>query len=105
MRSFGSRTDALARIWSLPTIWLQALGLKPHYIIEAVSENYDALPDEEKEKTLIHELLHVPGTFSGGLRPHRTRHLRIDGRTVNRLHRLYRRSVESPNLDLFTELP
>ena len=101
VRSFGSTSECLARIWALPAIWQDALAIRPHYIIEVVSQHYDGLPGEEKEKTLIHELLHVPRTFSGALRPHRSPHLKIDGRTVNRLHRQYRRSVDSSNLSLF----
>ena len=30
-RSFGSKSRARARIWSLPRIWQQALNVKPHY--------------------------------------------------------------------------
>ena len=70
VRSTGAETRALARIWGLGKIWQQTLNLKPHYIIEAVSERYDRLSDKEKDKILIHELSHIPKNFSGSLLPH-----------------------------------
>lgn len=75
-RSRGSRSTAYARIHGLPRIWIQALGIKPMYIIEVLSEYFDSLGIEDRVKIIIHELLHIPGNFSGGLRPH--------GRYVNR---------------------
>ena len=72
VRSRGSQSRRiLARIHGLGTIWQEALRRPPAYIIEVVSENYDPLPEDEKEKTLIHELLHIPKGFSGGFRPHK----------------------------------
>lgn len=72
IRSYGSKSRAMARIWAFPTIWQEALGIKPHYVIEVLSEKFDRLGLEQQTKTLIHELLHIPSTFSGALRPHRT---------------------------------
>ena len=85
-RSFGSKSKARARIWSLPRIWQMALGIKPGYCIEVLSEKFDKLSNDDKTKVLIHELLHIPKTFSGALLPHRSRgRVKVDGRTVNRL--------------------
>jgi predicted metallopeptidase len=50
-----------------------ALGIGPGYVIEVLAEKYDHLSREEKTKTLIHELLHIPSNFSGSLLPHRGR--------------------------------
>ena len=40
-------------------------------MIEVISERYDRLNSEEKEKVVIHELLHVPKGFAGGFIPHK----------------------------------
>jgi len=89
MRSTGSKSRAIARIWGLPRIWQQALYLQPYYIIEAVSERFDKLSKEEQDKTLIHELLHVPKTFSGGLVPHECFGKKIDRKRVDKLYHGY----------------
>ncbi|MDI6691573.1 MAG: putative metallopeptidase [Candidatus Bathyarchaeia archaeon] len=72
VRSKGSKSrQTVARIHGLGKIWQEALNLPPSYIIEVISERFDNLSEAEKEKTLIHELLHVPSGFSGGFRPHK----------------------------------
>jgi len=85
-RSYGSKSRAVARIWSLPRIWQLALKKEAHYCVEVISERYDKLSQEDKEKVLIHELLHVPKNFSGALLPHRQKANKIDRRTVEKLY-------------------
>lgn len=85
-RSFGSKSRAIARIWSLPRIWQLALNTQAHYCIEVISEKYDKLSNGEQERVLIHEILHIPKNFSGALLPHKQRSKRIDTKTVKRLH-------------------
>ena len=85
-KSFGSKSRAIARIWSLPKIWQIALNTDAHYCIEVVSERFDRLSQPDKEKVIIHELLHVPKNFSGALLPHRQRSKRIDRRTIKKLY-------------------
>jgi predicted metallopeptidase len=84
-RSRGSKSKrTIARIYSLGKIWQEALSIPPAYAIEVISEFYDKLDQTEKEKTIIHELLHIPHGFSGGFRPHKGY---IDRKTVEQLHR------------------
>ena len=84
-RSKGSKSKrTVARIHGLSRIWQEALVRPPAYVIEVISERYDRLSEEEKEKTLIHELLHIPKGFSGGFRPHRGY---ISRKQVEKLHR------------------
>jgi len=85
-RSKGSKSKRIiARIHGLGRIWQEALRRPPVYVIEVISEQYDKLSDEEKERTLIHELLHIPKGFSGGFRPHKGY---IDKKRVETLHRV-----------------
>ena len=85
-RSFGSKSRAIARIWSLPKIWQIALKTEAYYCLEFVSEKFDKLSPSDKEKVFIHELLHIPQNFSGALLPHQQRWKRIDRRTVEKLY-------------------
>ena len=71
IRSKGSSSRrTLARCHALPRVMQLALDKKAHYVIEVISENFDDLDEEEKIKTLIHELLHIPKAFGGGFKHH-----------------------------------
>jgi len=88
-RSKGSKSKRIiARIHGLGKIWQEALELQPAYVIEVLSERYDRLSQEDKEKTLIHELLHIPKGFKGGFRPHKGY---VSRKRVESLHNEYRR--------------
>ena len=88
LRSKGSASSrTIARIHGLGRVWQETLNFPPSYVIEVISERYDKLSEEEKEKTIIHELLHVPKAFAGGFRPHKGY---IDEQIVDRLHRIFR---------------
>ena len=72
VRSRGSKARrTIARIHGLGKLWQGVLNMPPAYTIEVISEIYDKMSTEDKEKTLIHELMHIPGGFSGGFRPHK----------------------------------
>lgn len=87
-RSHGSKSRAHARIWSLPRIWQKALKIESGYCIEVLAERFDKLSDEQKTKVLIHELMHIPKTFSGSLLSHRGRGRRIGKKEVEKLYDL-----------------
>ena len=67
--SRGASTLAIARIYGLGGPW-RAVGFKPSYLIEVVYEKFSRLTPRGKVEVLAHELLHIPSTFSGALRPH-----------------------------------
>jgi predicted metallopeptidase len=83
-RSKGSTSGrTIARIHGMGKIWQEALNLPPSYVIEVISERYDRLSGADKERTIIHELLHIPHGFAGGFRPHKGY---IDRSTVEELY-------------------
>lgn len=70
-RSYGSSSKyTIARCHSIGKIMQKALDTKAHYVLEFISENFDKLDNEEKLKTIIHELMHIPKTFGGGFKHH-----------------------------------
>lgn len=87
--STGSASRAIARIWSLPKIWQQALATGPGYCLEVISEKFDRMSPSEQEKVLIHELLHIPQSFSGSLAPHRNSHHRTFRHYHDRVDNLF----------------
>lgn len=89
MRSHNTKARAYARIWNLPDIWQKALEVRAFYLIEVLSEKFDALSEKEKKKVIIHELLHIPKTFSGALLGHAYGNKRIDGRAVEAIYKEY----------------
>jgi predicted metallopeptidase len=87
VRSIGSSSRrTVARIHGLGKVWQETLNLPPYYVIEVISEKYDRMTEKDREKTIIHELLHIPKAFAGGFRPHKGY---IDDQTVEDLHRTF----------------
>lgn len=84
IRSFKTSTNAVARIWSLPQVWQKVLNVESHYIVEVISERFDKLSEEDKIKTLIHEICHIPKTFSGALVSHNVKQFDGKGGHVSR---------------------
>ena len=86
IRSIGSKSRrTIARCHAMSRIFQIALNMKSQYAIEIISENFDKLPEEEKTKTLIHELLHIPKSLGGGFRHHDF----VNNRTVDQLYQRY----------------
>jgi len=85
IRSFDAKTRAVARIWGMAKIFHEVVGIEPNYIIEVNAKRFDKLSDRDKVKTLIHELMHIPKTFSGALLSHRGRYHEISDREVEKI--------------------
>ncbi len=71
LRSYGSSSrGTIARCHSLGKAMQLALERKGFYVIEVINKRFDKLLYEEKIKTLIHELMHIPKSFGGGFIHH-----------------------------------
>lgn len=69
-RSYGSSTKrTLARCHTLGKLMQHAMNVRAHYAIEFL-EKFEKLSAQDKDKVIIHELLHIPKTFGGGFRQH-----------------------------------
>lgn len=88
IRSFNAKTRATARIWGIGKIFTQVIGLPAYYVIEVNAKRFDKLPIKEKIKVLIHELMHIPKTFSGALLSHKGRYHKIGHKEVDKLFKL-----------------
>jgi predicted metallopeptidase len=72
LRSCGSKSRrTVARIHGLSKVMQIAMNTKAFYVIEIISENFDKLNEDDKIKTIIHEVMHIPKNFGGGFRGHR----------------------------------
>jgi len=71
VRSYGTNAPkTIARIHGVSKAFLTGVGIKPHYVIEFIAEKFDKLSEDDKDEIIIHELLHIPKTFSGSLLDH-----------------------------------
>lgn len=71
IRSFGSSSrNTIARCHALNKVMQKALGRKGFYVLEFLSERFDKLAEDERMKTILHELMHIPKSFGGGFKHH-----------------------------------
>ncbi|KHO54967.1 MAG: hypothetical protein QT10_C0008G0019 [archaeon GW2011_AR19] len=70
-RSFGtSSRGTIARCHALGKLMQKAIGIDAVYALEFLCPRFEKLSEEDKIKTIIHELMHIPKTFGGGFRQH-----------------------------------
>ena len=85
VESKGSKARrTIARIHSLGKVMQLGMQQRPFYVIELLSEQFNKQSEQEKTKTIIHELLHIPHCFGGGFRHHKGF---VNGRTVEEAFR------------------
>jgi len=70
MSSGTSSRGTIARCHTIGKLMQKAIGVKPHYALEFLSERFSRLSDEDKTRVIIHELMHIPKAFGGGFKHH-----------------------------------
>ena len=90
IKSAGSKSKhTLARCHTISKAIQTGLDIKAHYVIEIISENFDKLSLDDKVKTLIHELMHIPKAFGGGFKGHHY----VNKRSVEKMYDEYKLSI------------
>ncbi len=87
LRSFGSKSrGTIARCHALGKAMQMGMGrTKGFYLVEVIAERFDRQSEEDKVKTIIHELMHIPFSFGGGFKHHNVVH----ERSVNKEYKRY----------------
>jgi|ETNmetMinimDraft_2_1059921.scaffolds.fasta_scaffold32482_3 predicted metallopeptidase len=72
IRSHGSQSrGTIARCHALGKAMQLGMNRKiGFYVIEVISKTFDRQSEEDKIKTIIHEIMHIPKSFGGGFRHH-----------------------------------
>ena len=87
IRSHGSKSrGTIARCHALGKA--MQLGMKLNtafYVIEVISKQFDIMSDQDKVKTIIHELMHIPKSFGGGFKHHNI----VNEKNVDRVYTHY----------------
>jgi len=92
IRSYGSKArGVIARCHALNKVMQKAMKRKAFYVLEFISKKFDKLNEEEKIKTIIHELMHIPYCFGGGFKHHNY----VTEKNVRRLWENYKKKKES----------
>ena len=90
-RSLGtSSRGTIARCHTIGKLVQKALDVKAIYVLEFLSERFDKLDEEEKIKTIIHELMHIPKSFGGGFKHHDF----VCNKNINKCYKEYMRLKE-----------
>ncbi len=97
IRSRGSKAKrTIARVHGLGRIWQQSLSMKPTYVIEVIHEIFDYYPPDAQDRTLIHEIMHIPHTAKGGFRHHKNY---VTSANVDTWHKRYMQRCKELGLD------
>ncbi len=90
-RSYGSSTKrTIARCHTIGKLMQMAIGVEAYYTLEFLCPRFEKLSEEDKIKTIIHELMHIPQTFGGGFRHHNW----VTDKNVNKMYKTYKAKKE-----------
>ncbi|MDO8622672.1 MAG: putative metallopeptidase, partial [archaeon] len=86
-RSYGtSSRGTIARCHGMGKLMQKALNIKAFYALEFLSERFDKMSEENRMKTIIHELMHIPKSFGGGFIHHNI----VTSKNVDKLYNMYK---------------